>query len=73
MSQSQLKLGDGTGGDEVPVAFTWSGVGAAARSLLSRGSVYYDLAGRMRVATTVGERQVTIREDGTVGIRDLVR
>lgn len=57
----------------VPLAFTWSGVGAAARSLLSRGSVYYDLAGRMRVETPRGERSVPLRADGTVGITDLVR
>ena len=56
----------------VQVAFTWSGVGAAARSLLSRGSVYYDLEGEMRVGTPLGERAVPIRADGTVGIRDLV-
>lgn len=58
---------------EVPVRFTWEGVGAGARALLRTGSVSYTLRGTLRVDTPLGERPVTLTRGGIVGLRDLVR
>jgi hypothetical protein len=57
----------------VPMTFTWEGVGAAARGMLSRGSVSYRLTGRMFVWTPGGDHRVTIETGGVVAIMDLVR
>lgn len=58
---------------QVPLTFSWSGVGAGARALLSRGSVRYGLTGRILVDTPVGTRDVELRAGGSVTVRDLVR
>jgi LEA14-like dessication related protein len=57
----------------VPLSFTWQGVGAGARALLSKGSVNYALTGRIVVEAPFGERTVTLGTNGTVAVRDLVR
>lgn len=56
----------------VPLAFTWSGVGAGARALLARGAVRYRLDGRLEVDTPVGARGVDLALNGDVTLRDLV-
>jgi LEA14-like dessication related protein len=58
---------------EVPMTFTWEGVGAAARGMLARGSVSYRLRGHMFVWTPGGDHRVTIETGGVVAIMDLVR
>ena len=58
---------------EVPMTFTWEGVGAAGRALLGRGSVQYRLTGRLIADTPVGERGIEIGRGGTVTLVDLVR
>jgi len=57
----------------VPLSFTWDGVGAGARALLSKGSVNYGLTGHILVEAPFGERTATVGTNGTVTIRDLVR
>lgn len=57
----------------VPLRFTWEGVGAGARALISRGSVRYQLDGRMLVGTPVGDRAVSLAHEDVVTIRDLSR
>ena len=56
---------------EIPMRFTWEGVGAGARALLSRGEVGYGLTTAIRADTPVGERPVRIHRDGTVRLADL--
>ncbi|GBD32185.1 MAG: hypothetical protein KatS3mg081_2081 [Gemmatimonadales bacterium] len=58
---------------QLPLTFTWAGVGAAARGILSRSSVTYDLAGRMLVGTPLGERDVGLRRTGSVSLRNVMR
>ncbi len=58
---------------EVPMSFTWEGVGAGARALFSRGEVGYGLSTSIRADTPVGERPVRIHLDGTVRLADLSR
>jgi LEA14-like dessication related protein len=56
----------------LPLRFQWSGVGAGARAMLGRGSVHYDLVGRLFVQTPIGERAVGVRVGGDVALKDLV-
>ncbi len=58
---------------EVPMNFTWEGVGAGARALLTRGEIAYDLTTLIRADTPVGERPVRVHLDGTVTLRQLMR
>jgi LEA14-like dessication related protein len=58
---------------KLPASFTWEGVGAAARALLRRGTVNYDLDTRLRVQTSLGARTVSFRHRGEVQVKDLVR
>jgi len=58
---------------EVPIRFTWEGVGAGARALLQTGSVPYTLDGAVRVQSPVGEHEVDVANSGRVSLRDLVR
>lgn len=51
---------------DVPMSFTWEGVGAGARAMLTRGAVDYDLTTLIRADTPAGERPVRVRVDGTV-------
>ena len=55
----------------IPVSFTWAGVGAGARALLSRGEVAYELDSRLRVGTPIGEQTVSFQQDGVVPLRQL--
>ena len=57
----------------VPLTFTWSGVGAGARAILSKGSLAYGLTGRILVDSPLGERSVELRTNGAVAVRDLAR
>lgn len=57
----------------IPLTFTWSGVGAGAKGLLSKGSLNYGLTGRILVDTPLGQRAVDLRTNGMVAIADLTR
>lgn len=57
---------------ELPVSFSWSGVGAGARGLLGRGSVRYSLDARVRVQTPVGEHTVGFRDAGVVPLSKML-
>lgn len=57
---------------EVPLQFTWEGVGAGARSLLRHGAVPYTLRGRLQVRSPLGHHGVPIGTSGTVTLRDLL-
>ena len=52
----------------VPIRFVWSGVGAGARALLTRGAVNYDLASKLWLNTPIGERAVQLNIAGEVPI-----
>lgn len=54
----------------LPVSFTWAGVGAAARALLERGAVGYDMEARLWLNGALGDRRVVLRRRGDVPIRD---
>lgn len=58
---------------EVPLSFTWEGVGAGARALLRSGSVPYTLDGTVRVQSPVGEHRVEVSKSGRVTLRELMR
>jgi LEA14-like dessication related protein len=58
---------------EIPVSFTYRGVGAAARGLLMRGAVNYALETRLLADTPLGERSLSFRNRGQVPIRELIR
>jgi LEA14-like dessication related protein len=58
---------------EVPLNFRWSGVGAGARALLSRGRLRYTLEGRLFANTPLGARQIPIRSSGEASLLDLMR
>ncbi len=57
---------------EVPLRFSWQGVGAGARGFLQRGSVSYVLTGSLIAETPMGEHSVPVRTTGTVTLRDLM-
>ncbi|NNG16734.1 MAG: hypothetical protein HKM89_09650, partial [Gemmatimonadales bacterium] len=44
----------------------WGGVGAAVRAAFAEGRIAYDLAGTVRVRTSLGERNVPFDRDGIV-------
>jgi len=56
---------------EIPVTFTWAGVGAGARALLERGAVNYILDSRLLVGTPVGDQTVSLRKSGLAPLREL--
>ena len=58
---------------EIPLTFTWAGVGAGARGLLGHGAVRYGLTGRLWLDTPIGSREVQLAGGGQVTLRDLVR
>lgn len=58
---------------ELPLRFSWAGVGTGARSLLGRGAVRYTLTGRLRVATPIGDRDVPVRTSGEVALTEVMR
>jgi LEA14-like dessication related protein len=57
----------------MPVRFTWTGVGAAARSLLESQELPYGITGAVLLDTPVGERRVELRSDGKVPLRKLIQ
>ena len=56
----------------MPVRFSWSGVGAAARSLLQSQELPYGLTGAVLLDTPLGERRVQVTSKGTVPLRKLI-
>ena len=56
----------------MPVRFTWSGVGAAARSLLESQELPYGLTGAVLLDTPIGEKRVELKSKGNVPLRKLV-
>jgi LEA14-like dessication related protein len=56
---------------KIPVTFTWAGVGAGARGMLSRGAVDYTLDSKIHVSTPVGEQTVEFRNTGLVPLKDI--
>ncbi|MCH7892734.1 MAG: hypothetical protein IH921_14650 [Gemmatimonadetes bacterium] len=57
----------------VPVQFTWGGVGAGARALLTRGAVRYLVNTRVELDTPLGTRGVSTQLDGEVPLVELLR
>lgn len=56
----------------MPVRFAWSGVGAAARSLLESQELPYGLVGAVLLETPIGERRVELKSKGNVPMRKLI-
>ena len=56
---------------EIPVTFTWAGVGAGARALLERGAVNYTMDSRLRVGTPLGDQTVGLRKSGVAPLKEL--
>ena len=56
----------------MPVRFSWSGVGAAARSLLQSQELPYGLTGAVLLDTPLGERRVQVTSKGNVPLRKLI-
>jgi LEA14-like dessication related protein len=56
----------------VPVRFTWDGVGAAARSILTTGKLAYHLEGAVDLETPYGHGRVPYRQNGTIPLIDAV-
>jgi len=56
----------------MPVRFAWSGVGAAARSLLESQELPYVLTGAVLLETPIGERRVELKSKGNVPLRKLI-
>jgi len=52
---------------EIPVEFTWAGVGSAVRSALERGELDYRLTGGLRVTQPI-RRSVPFRRTGVVNL-----
>ena len=57
----------------MPVRFTWTGVGAAARSLLESQELPYGLTGAVLLETPIGEKRVELKSKGTVPLRKLIQ
>lgn len=57
----------------MPVRFTWSGVGAAARALLEKQALDYGLTGAVLLDTPLGERRVQLKGNGNVPLKKLLR
>ncbi len=58
---------------ELPLSFSWGGVGAGARGLLERGAIGYTLATKLTVNTPLGDRPIEMTTRGNVPVRRLVR
>ena len=56
----------------MPVRFTWSGVGAAARSLLESQELPYGLTGAVLLDTPIGEKRVELKSKGNVPLRKML-
>jgi LEA14-like dessication related protein len=57
----------------MPVRFTWSGVGVAARSLLESQELPYGITGAVLLDTPLGERRVQVNGSGNVPLKKLLR
>jgi LEA14-like dessication related protein len=57
---------------EIPVSFTWSGVGAGARALLERGAVNYAIDSRLYVGTPLGEQTINLRRSGIAPLKEML-
>ena len=57
----------------MPVRFAWTGVGAAARSLLESQELPYGLTGAVLLDTPIGEKRVELKSKGTVPLRKLIQ
>lgn len=58
---------------EVPVDFTWQGVGVAARALFERGSVSYALDSKFWIDVPPESRTLDFRTRGEVDLIDMMR
>ena len=58
---------------ELPLSFSWLGVGAGARALLDRGAIGYTLETKLTVDTPVGDRSIETTTRGNVPVRRLIR
>ncbi len=56
----------------VPVRFTWAGVGAAARSIVTTGEVAYVLEGAVDLETPYGNGRVPYRQSGSLPLIDAI-
>jgi LEA14-like dessication related protein len=52
----------------IPLTFNWAGVGAAARSALSYGTVKYEMEGKAGIQTPWGVEQVPFKREGSVAL-----
>ena len=57
----------------MPVRFTWSGVGAAARALFEKQELPYGVTGAVIVETPVGDQRVELKSSGNVPLKKLLR
>jgi LEA14-like dessication related protein len=57
----------------MPVRFQWSGVGAAARGLLTRQGLRYGITGAVLLDTPLGDKRVALRGAGEVPLKTLLR
>lgn len=55
----------------MPVRFEWSGVGAAARGLLTRQALKYGVTGAVLLDTPLGEKRVQLRSTGDVPLKKM--
>ena len=58
---------------ELPLSFSWGGVGTGARALLERGAIGYTLATKLTVDTPLGDRPIEMTTRGNVPVRRLIR
>ena len=56
----------------MPVRFEWSGVGAAARGLLTRQALQYGITGAVLLDTPLGDKRVQLRSTGSVPLKQLL-
>ena len=57
---------------ELPLSFSWAGVGAGGRALLGRGAITYTLAVTLTVDTPLGDRPFDMTTRGNVPVRRLI-
>ncbi len=54
---------------ELPLSFSWGGVGAGARAVLARGMMDYTLTTKLTVDTPLGDRPIEVTTRGNVPVR----
>lgn len=52
----------------VPMSLNWAGLGAAARGVLSKGEVNYQVDGAVQLETPFGEGRVPYRRSGVIPV-----